>query len=254
MLQFAEMAPPRKPREEQVELENRLVFSLLKAAVRVAARAGLSMRSVVDHADLAYFEEIRRGHPQDLAAVADRLGLSLRTAGSLNRRLKGAFFAPESEVAPLRQVCALLTPGPRTLAELARAAPELDAKQLRRALRAAGKRGWVRREGERYVLATRLRSHLDDMLGPRIDALNNQMEILAESVWARFIAGEAASAVGRSWTFAARPQEIEAFIDKTIRDLRLGAVTLEESALRTGTPHRYGATIAFARVDPKGKP
>jgi DNA-binding transcriptional ArsR family regulator len=230
------------------QLSSRLVYSLLKAAVRVAARSRLPMAELVDLVQLAYFEEVRRHHPRELGVVADALGLSLRSVGTLNRRLKRAFFAAEQAVQPARRITSLLLDGPRSAAELERQASELEPSQVRRALDLLRQEGWVERSGRRFSLRTRLRSFVDEELSRRIDALNNQMEIIASSVWARFL-DRSEGASGRTWVFAARPADIQAFIAETIRTLRHGAIDLEEAALAEGAFARYGVTVAFSPVE-----
>jgi hypothetical protein len=256
----AAMAGRRRARTEELEapealpaLASRLVYSLLKSAARVAARARLPMGQLLDLAQLAYFEEVRAQHPTDLSRVADDLGVSLRTVGTLNRRRRLSFFAPESEVQPARRISAILLDGAKTLAEIRRAAPELAAEQVRQALRFLHAQGWISSADRRYALRGRLRSYIDETLTRRIDALNNQMEIMAESVWRSFVEGDGATAVGRSWSFAARAEELAAFADRTIRELRHGAIDLEESALRSDGAARFGVTIAFAKVGEEPK-
>ena len=247
------MSPRRRdhtPPEEIAiaELPSRLVYSLCKAAAHVAAAARMPMGEVLRLMELAYFEEVRRRHPRELRTVADQLGLSLRSIGTLHRRLKDAFFAAERSLAPARRVTGILVSGARNLAELVEAAPELEPAQIRRAIRQLEQRGWIRKSGARYALVDRLRSYVDEQLGARIDALNNQMEIIASSVWSRFVKG-VDSAIGRSWVFAARGQELQPFIDQTVRALRHGAIDLEESALAEASFQRYGVTISFAPIE-----
>lgn len=237
-----------EPEERAVaELPARLVYSLLKAAVGIAARSKMPMAQLTELTQLAYFEELRKQHPRELSAIAEVLGLSLRSVGSLNRRLKEAFFAAETEVQPARKVSSVLVEGPRSLAEIQRALPDLERSQVRQALAFLKESGWVQLDSRRYALVSRLRSYVDEDLTRRIDALNNQMEILAASVWSRFVAGEA-TAVGRSWVFAAKKEALLAFIDQTIRSLRHDAIDLEESALNEGPFERYGVTLAISRV------
>jgi DNA-binding MarR family transcriptional regulator len=241
----------RRDRPEEIavaRLPARLVFSLCKAAARVATSARMPMAELLGLMELAYFEEVRRQHPRELGSVAEQLGLSLRSVGTLHRRLKEAFFAAERSFAPARRLTALLVAGPRSLAELTAAAPELEPAQVRRALRELEARGWVTRSGGRYALVARLRSYVDEQLSARIDALNNQMEIIASSVWARFVEG-VDTAIGRSWVFAARTPDLQPFIDQTVRALRHGAIDLEESALAAGTFARFAVTVSFAPIE-----
>jgi hypothetical protein len=206
------------------------------------------MSQLVELTQLAYFEELRRRHPRELAAISDTLGLSLRSVGSLNRRLKQAFFAAESSVQPARRVSLILVDGARSLAELQKALPELDRSQVRSALRFLKESGWVELVDRKYTLRSRLRSYVDEKLTRRIDALNNQMEILAASVWSRFM-GKGERAAARSWVFAARDADIEGFIEQTIRTLRHGAIDLEESAVADKDFNYYGVTFAVSEVE-----
>lgn len=232
--------------EAIVELSSRLVYSLLKAAVRVAAGFGMPLQRLTQLAQTAYFEELRRTNPRDLQAVADQLGVSVRTAGTIHRRLKGAFFAPENEVAPLRAVTGALLSGARTQAELA-TATDLDDDALRRALRLLGEHGWVEREGPRFRVATGIRSFVTDETMRRVDGLNNQMDVLAGSVWARFVDPKP-GAGARTWVFAARPQDFEQLMADTVHRMRHDAVDLEERALPGPGWVRFGVTVAFAPV------
>ena len=231
-------------------LASRLVYSLLKSAVKVAARAELSMGEVLELAHMAYFEEMRSHHPRELSVIAERLGLSLRTVSTLNRRLKEAFFAAETQVQPARRVAAVLLDGPKTLAELKRATPELGERSVKAALELLRSNDWVQSENRRYKLSSRLRSYIDESITRRIDGLNNQMEILSSSVWQRFVEADE-TAVGRSWVFAARPQDVRQFLDETIRRVRHSAIDLEEAAIADKEFSRYGITIAFAGVEDK---
>lgn len=231
-------------------LASRLVYSLLKPAVKVAAKANLPMGEVLDLLQLAYFEEMRRHHPRELSAIAERLDLSLRSVSTLNRRLKEAFFAAETQVQPARRIAAILLDGPKTIAELKRAAPEMGERSVKSAVDFLRGNGWVELEKRRYQLSSRLRSYIDESITRRIDGLNNQMDILAASVWRRFIEGDD-TAIGRSWVFAARPEDIRPFLEETVRKLRHGAIDLEEVAVGSEDFGRYGITIAFAGVEDK---
>lgn len=230
------------------QLHARLVYSLLKAAVKVAARARMPMAELLDLTQTAYFEEIRSHNPRELGAVAEFLGLSLRSVGSLNKRLKQAFFAAERGVQPARKLTALLLDGPKSTAELTELAGDIDTGQVRTALKLLEKEQWVERTGKRFGLRTRLRSFVDQELDRRIDGLNNQMEIIAASVWSRFVESDD-TASGRSWVFGARSQDIREFISETIRRLRHGAIDVEELAVEHGDFDRYGITVAFAPVE-----
>jgi hypothetical protein len=238
-----------------VELAGRLLFSMLRSSARLAARFDLPMERWVELAQLAYFQEIRQRSPRDMGRAARRLGVSLRTAGSLNKKLRGDFLVPELEVKPLRDLTNFLLDGPRRHSELA---AMFDADQgvwLERSLHLLTEYGWLEVDGEdadrRYALKTEFRSFVSDDLNRRIDGLDHQLDILVSSVQERFVSGNDDTARARSWFFAARDQDVPAFIDQTVRALRHGAIDLEESALNEGPYRRYGVTLAITPVEEK---
>ena len=239
------------PSEAVVGLSGRLLFSLLRGAARLAARFHLPLDRFTELAQLAYFQEHRKRSPRDLSAVADELGVSLRTAGTLNKKLKGDFLAPELEVEPLRALTDVLLDGPRTRQELTDHLDDEDAARISRALELLIDNGWLEVTGddERYALQTELRSFVSDDIDRRIDGLNHQLDILVSSVRERFIAGNDQTARARSWFFAAREEDVPKFIEQTVRELRHGAIDLEESALTSGDYRRFGVTVAITPVE-----
>ncbi len=235
---------------ELAELPSRLVFSLLKAAVRVAARVGMPMARVTELLRLAYFQELRRDHPRDLAAVAERLGVSIRSAGSLNKQLKTDFFAPENDLQPIRLVTGALLDGATDPAALHLALPELDPVDIERVLALLVHNGWVQVSQGRLAIQPHNRSLVGDDLHRRIDGLNHQVELISESVWQRFVQGETDTARARSWVLAARPQDFAAFIEDTVKNTRHRAVEVEETALAHGHHTRFAVTMAFTPLHP----
>lgn len=235
--------------DEAVELPARLVYALLKGAVRVAARVHLPLRTLQDLLRTAYFAEYRRRHPRDLSTVAERLGVSLRTAGSLNRQLREPFFAPETRVEPVRQVTAALLCGALS-AEQIEGETGLDAGEVTRVLAHLSEIGWVRQRADgRFGIAASLRVHGNEDLDQRLDAVSHQTTVVADSVWARFARDEQAAAVGRSWTFAARPEDVPAVVARVIATLREEATELEDAAMSAGGGARFGLTVAIAPLE-----
>lgn len=238
--------------EGAVELPARLVFSLLKAAVRVAARVEMPLGRLTDLLRHAYFLEYRRHHPRDLSEVAERLGVSIRTAGSLNRALKGDFFAPENLVEPVRVITAALSGQPMDVAELA-AETDLEEVEVRRVVTHLLELGWLEPdEGERVRLAAVLYSYVTEDIERRIDGVNHQLGVIADSVWTRFVKQENHHAGARSWSFQARPDDVAEAMEQTFRELRARAVRMEEAAVEDGAHDRYGITVAFAPLEEDG--
>ncbi|MCB9680981.1 MAG: hypothetical protein H6733_05865 [Alphaproteobacteria bacterium] len=239
------------PAHAAVELPARLVFSLLEGAVRVAARVEMPLARLTDLLRTAYFLEYRRRNPRDLGVVADKLGVSLRTAGTLNRTLKEAFFAPETEVEPIRQVTGALLGQALDVASLV-AQTDLDESAVRRAVTHLVEVGWVEPvagAADTYALSGTLRSFVTDDLQRRVDAINHQVSIVADSVWERFVKGGTQPAGARSWSFAARPEDVAEAIERTFAGLRAEAVGMEEKALAEGTGARFGITVAVAPLE-----
>lgn len=235
-----------------VELPSRLVFSLLTAAARVAARVDMPLHRLQDLMRTAYFVEHRRRHPRDLATVAQKLGVSLRTAGTLNRSLTDDFFRPETRVEPLRAVTGALLGGAATVEALAEAT-ELDEAEVRRALTHLAEVGWVGQGADgAWSLTGNLRSFVDEDLPRRIDGVNHQLGIVADSVWSRFVRGETESAGARSWSFAARPADVAAAMGRIFAALRAEAVAAEASALADGVDDRFAITVAVTPLEEEG--
>ena len=237
---------PQDPARAPVELASRLIYSLFKAAVRLAARFSFSKTRLVDLLELAYFAELRQHAPRDLQAIAKQLDLSLRSVAALSKKLKSDFFKPESEIAPLRAITAALTNKEMSFLELQKLlAAQIDQATIERGLTFLQQCDWVREKNGVYSLTTTLRSFVSDDWLKRIDGLNHQMTIIAESVRERFIAGNDTTAVARNWVFTADQEAIKQFIAETVTNIRHKAVDLEELALAKNLHDRFAISIAI---------
>ena len=72
-------------------MQLRLVYSLLKPAVRCAARFSVPVRTVSDLLRLAMYEELA-SQGLSVGEIADRLGQTSRNVRLLRQRLDGDFF------------------------------------------------------------------------------------------------------------------------------------------------------------------
>lgn len=247
-------ADPGAEPSAAIELVGRMLFAFLRGAAKLAARFEVPMDRFTELAQLAYFQERRRQAPRDLGQVARQLGVSLRTVGSLNKKLRGNFLAPEDEVEPLRQLTDLLLDGPQDRDALLQALDAIDPIRVQRSLAMLEQYGWLDVDGPdegnpRYALKTRHRSFVSDDLDRRFDGLNHQLSILNASAQQRFLAGNDETARARSWFFAAREADVAPFIEHMVRELRHGAIDLEETALASGSYRRFGVTLAIAPVE-----
>lgn len=215
----------------------------------MATRVHMPLDRITELLRTAYFVEYRRKHPRDLEEVAQKLGVSLRTAGTLNRSLKGDFFTPETRVEPLRLVTGALLGQPRNAQEL-EAVTGMDAGEVQRAVRHLQEVGWaaVGADG-RVELSGSFRSFLADDLMARVDGINHHMAVVADSVWERFVRRNSATAGARTWAFAARAADVAEAMQRVFAQLRSEAIAMEEGALQDGVRERYGITVAVAPLE-----
>src|SRR5688572_32846204 len=94
-------------------MQLRLVYSLLKPAVRAAARFGVPIRILDDLLRLAYFEHLERAG-LSLKEIADRFGQSVRHMYSLQQQTRGDFLAAERDPGLGRAIEALGGPASPT--------------------------------------------------------------------------------------------------------------------------------------------
>ncbi len=236
----------RQPFEDGHNLATRLVYSLLTGAVRVAAAHGLTLVEVQRLVRLAYFGELRRLSPRNLEGVAERMGVSLRTVGTLSKQLKTEFFEPEQTVAPMRDLANWLEKGVGDEAELAKAIKR-PRKQVANLLSGMQKMGWAEEVDGKWSLTSNYRYYLTEHWERKVDAVNHQLEVVASAVQARFLHGVKEGASGRTWTFRARPAELQQVMDKVVEELRTTIFELDEKAGVDG--ERVGLTVAFAGLD-----
>ena len=89
------------------ELQWRVVYSLLRPAVRLASVFELSLRDLKERLGVSYLHELkRRGLTQ--SESADRIGVSRRTIISLSRKLRENFFEPERHEGAQRRILFML--------------------------------------------------------------------------------------------------------------------------------------------------
>ncbi|GEM_PF-5990920 len=226
--------------------KHRVVYSLLRGAVRVSLRLQLPMDAVVELLRMAYFQEARDVKGLDLAVIADLFGKSLRTVSSLHHRYREDFFAPEREVAFRRELAQLLAAGPRMQEELSahfgdRTQHELetalsDLVQDGRVLQADGR--WHRDPEDHDFFA-------DADASARIDGLNRQIDILTETAWSRLLDADAAqTATARSYVFAASPDDFQALQRDLLAFLRERAIAADADAHAQGIHNRSALTFA----------
>ena len=230
------------------ELQRRLVYSLLRPVARMSRRFRLPLKTLEELCRLAYFEAVRRQGDVPQAEVARIFGRSLRTVGILERQFRANFLAPVDEVEFTRRVEGALDSGPRSAADVA---TELDAPADRVLSVLEGLVGTARvtrAPDGRFTVDRRYVSLVTDDPAARIDGLNHQLDVLAAAVVTRFLEPDRTS-IGRTLSFVATPEVVEALAATLARELRARCGEAEEASLEAGDYARYGVTFALAPLD-----
>jgi DNA-binding transcriptional ArsR family regulator len=232
-------------REKQV----RLVYSLLKPALRVAARFNVPIRTLSELVRLAYYEVLSR-EGLGSAEIAERFGQTSRHMRTLAQKLKGDFFAAEHEIGSVREAEDAIASGAGTLAELKRAMRGVPRQELESAVATLLEAGRVEigddgrwRTGARYaVLASEQFHH-------RIDTLNHYLDAGTRAVVQRLVHDDRKTAMIKTISFTADPDELRAFLDRLEGELRREIGVLEESASFRGIDQRFTFALTLARVE-----
>lgn len=213
----------------------RLLYSLLKPAVRVAARFRVPVRTVGELLRLAYFEELRRKGLSH-AEIAGRLGQTERNMRMLERKLKGEFFAAETEIGLVREVEDFIAScGPSQRRLLKHLSASWEEHEILSALDVLIKEGRVERRDKRLVPTRKYVTLTSADFRQRIDALNHFLDAVTRSVIQRLVHDEKRNAMMKTVSFDADPGAFEEFRNRFESDLRRDIAALEESAGQAGT-------------------
>jgi hypothetical protein len=216
----------------------RLVYSLLKPAVAMAARFHVPMRTFAELLRLSYFEVLRReGLSQ--AAVGERLGQTARHMRTLARKLKSDFFAAESEVGLVREVESEIARSRPTTKRLNESLPGWPSEEIERALETLLAEGRVTRDKSRLETAARYLVLSSDKFHHRIDALNHFLGGVTRAVAQRLLFEERDHAMIKTISFVARPDRFQEFLRSLEANLRREIAALEEDAQFEGEGKRY---------------
>ena len=232
-----------------LEYKHRVVYSLLRAAVRVGFRLHLPLAQMVDLLEMAFFQEARETRGLELAQIARLFGRSLRTITTLNQRFRGDFFAPEHDVQLRRDLAAALAARPQTEAEL-RESFDQPESVITAAIEDLVRGRRILRDGDQLRRNPEDHDFFDETnLVGRIDGLNRQMDVLADTVWRRLIEPEGGTAAARSYVFAARGDDFDALVADVLAVLQARAIAADASAQEKGSGKRRGITIAATDLE-----
>ena len=231
------------------EMQIRLVYSLLKPAVRAAARFGVPIRTLSELLRLAYFEHLSRGG-MPLAAIAQRFGQTQRHMRSLAQRLQGDFFRAERDVGLTREVEALVAERSPSAAELTRALPAWPAGEIDGAVSQLlaeqrierGADGRLR-TARRYVVLS------SDEFHHRIDSLNHLLDGTYRAVLHRLVFDDRRTAMMKTISFSALPEQLVELIARLEGQLRRELAALDENATFQGqADQRFTMALTLAPV------
>jgi hypothetical protein len=232
------------------EAQLRLIYSLLKPVVQVAARFHVPMRTLAELVRLAYFEHLHRdGLTQ--AEIGRRLGQTDRHMRSLARRLRSDFFAAEHEVGLVREVENLVAAQRPLAAELAEHLPGVASSEMDRALSTLTTEGRIEvADDGRLQAPARYHVLSSDQFHHRVDALNHFLDGMYRAVVHRLVLDEREGTMIKAISFTADPNALQAFLTRFEGELRREVAGLEEEAQFKGhTDHRYTIGVTVAPVD-----
>jgi hypothetical protein len=234
------------------ELQRRLVYALLKPAMRLCRAFRLPLGVVEELTRMAYFEEIRLQGNASQAQTAMLMGKSLRTVGNLERQYRTDFLAPETELEHTRQVEDAFADAPLSLDDVCERVPHIDTDEVERVLDGLTSVGRVHLHGSngdrQYVLDPTFVSLVRDDVDTQIDGLRHQLDVIVAAVRARFF-DRGQPAMARTLSFVADPEDMEALGDDFVLGLRRRCIEAEEAALKRKSRGRYAVTFVLTPMN-----
>ncbi len=231
------------------EMQLRLVYSLLKPAVRCAARFSVPVRTVVDLLRLSMYEELAN-QGLSVSEIAERLGQTPRNARLLRQRLDGDFFDAEKQIGLLRELEDHVSRQPCSSAELAEHFAQHDHAAVEVGINALLAEGRLEldangrlRTGAKYVVLSSEKFH------HRIDALNHHLQTMYRSLMERLVADNSQTAMIKTISFTAQPQALAALLKRLEGTLRQEIAQLEEQAAFDGDESRFAIGITATPSD-----
>lgn len=224
----------------------RLVYSLLKPAVRAAARFHVPVRTLVELVRLAYFELLAHGGLTQ-AQIARRFGQTERHMRSLAQRLRTDFFRAEHEIGLVREIEDLVATRSPTAADIHAQLRAFDAARIEEAIdQLLREERIVQDDSGRLVISPKYVLLSSEQFQHRIDALNHFMDSVDRAIISRLVFDEREEAMMKTISFSATPEKLRAFARALEGDLRRGISTLEEDAAFEGVVgQRYALAISL---------
>lgn len=232
-------ASPRK-------MQLRLVFALLRPSVRTAAWFKIPIRTLVEALRLAYYEHLSEAG-LSLGEIARRFDQTPRHLRSLAVSLGKDFFAAEKKAGLSREIEDLVAEGApleRVLAQF----PSRPAAEVEAVIDELVDEQRIERDSD-GTLRTSLRYRVlaSDTFTRRVDALIHFMDATFGAVRHRLVHDDDQTAMIKTVSFTAHPDDVSAFVRRLEGDLRREIAALEEKASFSGNGGRrftFGLALA----------
>jgi hypothetical protein len=231
-------------------MQLRLVYSLLKPAVRAAATFNIPIRSLLELVRLGLFENLSH-QGLSVADIAQRFGQTPRSMRSLAAKLRSDFFAAEQEIGLARAIedaVAKHRPRRESLAELM---PAWSASEVIEAAAMLEREGRIEETSDVRLVPSPQYTVLDSSnFKNRVDALNHHLDTTHRAVMHRLIFDDSKNAAVKTISFSATPEDLQRFFKRLEGDLRREIAELEERAEFVGDEkRRYSIGMALAPLE-----
>lgn len=198
-------------KKEQMEYQDRILYSMLLPATRLARILNIPLKQLGDWLQVAYFHELKKLDFK-LHEIADHLAVSPRKAAMLSRRLKENFIDPERHAALPRRIEFMLWAGPLSRARIKQILPAADAEDVDSAVdQLLAESRILERKQARNVVYEVSQDNSRLVSGDwraRLDALDNLLGTVVKVVYERFFRSNS-DAFARTITFRIHPDDTD---------------------------------------------
>ncbi len=230
------------------ETQLRFIYSLVKPAVRAAARFRLPIKTLVELVRLAYFEHLAR-QGLSTSEIAARLGQTTRHMHSLARRLESDFFRAERSAGLVREVEAMVAAAEPTDAEVLSHFASWPATDVTAAIALLLREDRIERAGDRLRTHQRYVVMRSDEFHHRIDSLNHFLDGTYRAVLHRLLFDNQATAMMKTISFSALPDDLIRLLRRIEAELRVELGAIDERATFAGqADSRFTLVLASAPV------
>lgn len=170
----------------QDEFKERLVYSLIRPAVRFAMRIGLPLKALLHWVKLVYFQELRNSG-MTIKEASDALNVSVPTAARLSRALKTNFYRPERDHRLPQRIEFMLWAEPLSRARIHQCLPSVSGQDIDAALAQMMEDKLIDQVKGLYTTIAPEGRFVQKYWSARIGSLNRLLDNLGSTVQARLL-------------------------------------------------------------------